>query len=555
MIIYGNKKFLNSTDKIVAFNKDEFFLGLEKIEKLRTKYYLAGYISYQAYKILTDINCGLKSDTPLLYFEVFEAFNEFNFEHEKQQKTYELFIKENITFEQYSKNIEKIKEYLKNGDSYEVNYTFSNDIYSSIDGYDLFLNLLNSQKTKYSAYIKNEFQEILSFSPELFFKVKDNQIFVKPMKGTLKRNGDDKKEISFLKNDKKNICENTMIVDLLRNDLASIQGSSNVKVEQLFEVETHKTLHQMTSTISAKLNEINFKNILSSIFPCGSITGAPKISTMEIIEKIENYSRDVYCGAIGMIYKNDFEFSVPIRILEKKTNDLKYLFCQGGAIIHDSNTEDEYNECITKRAFLGETLDFQLIETILIKNNQPQLYFEHLNRLKNSAKEFGFKFNKELLNFKFENNKIARIVLYKNGEFKVEYREFLPSKTNKIIINPIKVYSKNPFLFHKTNYYPYFLKSYQLIKEGKIYDSVFLNENNELTQGSRTNILLKINNELLTPRLEAGLLNGVLRKNLLEKGEIKESALFIDDLNRAENVYLINSVRGIKEVELETQFF
>ncbi len=185
-----------------------------------------------------------------------------------------------------------------------------------------------NQKTPYNCYIKNEWEEILSFSPELFFEISEDKIFTKPMKGTIKRGEskeEDIKNINFLKNDEKNRAENVMIVDLLRNDLGKIAKTGSVNVEKLFEIETHKTLHQMTSEISAELeNDTTLYQIFEAIFPCGSVTGTPKINTMKIIGETETGTRGVYCGAIGLITKEKTVFSVPIRILQRKINDKNF---------------------------------------------------------------------------------------------------------------------------------------------------------------------------------------------------------------------------------------
>ncbi len=546
VFIYNDKKFTNPIKKIIAFNEIDFFKSLKEIDELKNDYILTGYISYAAKDCL--LNKKIKSSHPLLYFEVHNDYE--NFKIEKAKEEAKLYIKENIAYEEYKKNIEKIKKYIKKGTTYEVNYTFSNDIFCDVDGYNLFLNLAKNQKTDYLAYINNEYDEILSFSPELFFSVQRNKITTKPMKGTVKRKGNDKKEIDFLKNDVKNLAENTMIVDLLRNDLSKIENSSNIKVEKLFEVETHKTLHQMTSTISAELENFSFEDIIKNIFPCGSITGAPKISTMEVIDEVENYKRNIYCGAIGIIKKYEANFSVPIRILERKKEEKTYKFCSGGAIVYKSTTKDEWEECKVKKLFLGNSIDFDLIETVLIKNNIPQYYFEHLKRLKLACDRFGYVFNNKLLTLGFQNNKIARIVLEKNGNFEIQYRDINPIKTNKIIISDEKTYSNNPFLYYKTTYKPYYSESLTKIQKDEIFDSVFFNKKEELTEGSRSNIVLKMADGLYTPPIHCGLLNGIYREKLLSEHKIKEKVLYKDDLLNAEKIYMINSVRGIIEVQL-----
>lgn len=540
MFIFSNYKFDNPIEIIIAFNNEQFIEAFKKIQKLKDAYYLLGYISYRAKDIF--LNKKITSKTPLLYFEVHQNYEEFEIKTPKQKAN--IFIKGNVDFKTYKKDIEKIKNYISNGTTYEVNYTYSNNISSDTDGFNLYLNLIKNQTTPYCAYIKNDFNEILSFSPELFFEIKDNKITTKPMKGTVKRKGNKQKEIDFLKNDIKNRAENTMIVDLLRNDLSKIKNAFNIKVEKLFEIETHKTLHQMTSTISAELKNIDLFDIFSCIFPCGSITGAPKISTMEIIDKLEKYKRNIYCGAIGMISKDKTIFSVPIRTLEKNIDDLNYTFCSGGAIVYKSKTKEEWVECDTKKMFLGKSIDFDLIETILIEN-EPVFLIEHLERLKKAADFFGYKYNYKIDNEIFEKNKIARIVLKKDGNYEIQYRKINKAKTNKINISKTKVNSNNTFLRFKTTYRPWYENL-----DDNYYDTLFFNEKNELTEASKHNVILKIKGKLYTPYLKSGLLDGIYRKHLLDNKIIKEKTLYYEDMLKADKIYLINSVRKMVEVEL-----
>ena len=316
-----------------------------------------------------------------------------------------------ISKEDYFKNIEKIKEYISQGVSYEVNYTYPSKIETNLDDFELYQKLLEQQTTPYNTFIKNKNVTLLSFSPELFFRLKGNKILTKPMKGTVPRGktqDEDKKNKEFLYNDIKNRAENIMIVDLLRNDLGRISKVGSVKVDKLFDIEQHKTLYQMTSEISSQLlTNISLYDIFQAIFPFGSITGAPKISTMKIIDELETYNRNIYCGAIGFLSPDMVEFSVPIRIIQKI--DDNFIYNAGGAIVWDSQAEDEWMETQIKAKFL-ET-DFHLIETI--KDDFPL----HIKRMKNSAKQLGFIWNKKIEELQLQNNSVLRIELYKNGEF------------------------------------------------------------------------------------------------------------------------------------------
>lgn len=538
MIIFGEKQFTNPIKIITAFNFDELKTAFAKIEELKNQYYIVGYLRYNAFS-------GQSSNFPLLYFEVFNSYNIY-----KTKNTKKLLLNPTpcVNFCEYSNAIKKIKEEIAKGNTYEVNYTYDFDVPFDGDELDLFNFLLSKQKTPYNFYIKNQYDTVLSFSPELFFEMQNNHILTKPMKGTIHR-GKDKKEdknlIEFLKNDIKNRAENVMIVDLLRNDLGRIAKVGTVNVSKLFEIETHKTLHQMTSQIEADLKEnTTFLDIFKAIFPCGSITGAPKISTMKVISDVEKGERNIYCGAIGMISPKETIFSVPIRILQKTNEQNNFKYRVGGAIVWDSDTQDEWEETLTKTKFLND--EFQIIETVKIENNSILFEKEHFERMQKTAEHFGFKFKTpEIVK---TDNGMLRILLNRDGEIKTELKKITPAKTFKIAISPIIQNSKNEFLYYKTTYRPWYFDSFQKIKNGEIYDEIFFNEKGELTEGARSNIVLQLNGNLYTPPVQCGLLNGVFRQELLKNNKCTEKILYKKDLEKAEKIFCVNSVRGMVEV-------
>lgn len=538
MIIFGEKQFTNPIKIITAFNFDELKTAFAKIEELKNQYYIVGYLRYNAFS-------GQSSNFPLLYFEVFNSYNIY-----KTKNTKKLLLNPTpcVNFCEYSNAIKKIKEEIAKGNTYEVNYTYDFDVPFDGDELDLFNFLLSKQKTPYNFYIKNQYDTVLSFSPELFFELKNNHILTKPMKGTIHR-GKDKKEdknlIEFLKNDIKNRAENVMIVDLLRNDLGRIAKVGTVNVSKLFEIETHKTLHQMTSQIEADLKEnTTFFDIFKAIFPCGSITGAPKISTMKVISDVEKGERNIYCGAIGMISPKETIFSVPIRILQKTNEQNNFKYRVGGAIVWDSNAQDEWEETLTKTKFLND--EFQIIETVKIENNSILFEKEHFERMQKTAEHFGFKFKTpEIVK---TDNGMLRILLNRDGEIKTELKRITPAKTSKIAISPIIQNSKNEFLYYKTTYRPWYYDSFQRIKNCEIYDEIFFNEKGELTEGARSNIVLQLNGNLYTPPVQCGLLNGVFRQELLKNNKCTEKILYKKDLEKAEKIFCVNSVRGMVEV-------
>lgn len=540
MIIFGEKQFTNPIKIITAFNFDELKTAFAKIEELKNQYYIVGYLRYNAFS-------GQSSNFPLLYFEVFNSYNIY-----KTKNTKKLLLNPTpcVNFCEYSNAIKKIKEEIAKGNTYEVNYTYDFDVPFDGDELDLFNFLLSKQKTPYNFYIKNQYDTVLSFSPELFFEMQNNHILTKPMKGTIHR-GKDKKEdknlIEFLRNDIKNRAENVMIVDLLRNDLGRIAKVGTVNVSKLFEIETHKTLHQMTSQIEADLKEnTTFFDIFKAIFPCGSITGAPKISTMKVISDVEKGERNIYCGAIGMISPKETIFSVPIRILQKTNEQNKFKYRVGGAIVWDSNAQDEWEETLTKTKFLND--EFQIIETVKIENNSILFEKEHFKRMQKTAEHFGFKFKTPEI--AKTDDGMLRILLNRDGEIKTELKRITPAKTSKIAISPIIQNSKNEFLYYKTTYRPWYYDSFQRIKNGEIYDEIFFNEKGELTEGARSNIVLQLNGNLYTPPVQCGLLNGVFRQELLKNNKCTEKILYKKDLEKAEKIFCVNSVRGMVEIRL-----
>ncbi len=533
MQIYANKSFSNPIEIIKAEgNLKEAF---SRIDKLRNKYYLLGYITYDFQK---------------LYFEVFDKFEAYTPNPPKQLGT---IIKPMISKEAYIDAINKIKEYISNGITYEVNYTYPSEVLTNFNGIDLYEAILEKQKTPYNTYLETPDLTLLSYSPELFFKLKGNKILTKPMKGTAPRLGDseDEERRDFLYNDIKNRAENIMIVDLLRNDLGRISKTGTVKVDKLFEIEKHPTVFQMTSEISSELEEnTNLYDIFKAIFPCGSITGAPKVSTMRVIDELEPFSRNIYCGAIGFLSPNECEFSVPIRILYGKDN--KYTYHAGGAIVWDSTAKDEWEETLVKTKFLQT--DFQLIETAVDD------WERHVARMKKSANELGFKWNEEI---EFLNQHLTptlslkereqsyypvkmRVTLDKNGNLQKQVTELSSCTFNGASKPRVKLQGKvnshNPFLYHKTT-----------IREAMpedAFEHIRTNERGEITEGIFTNIAIEKDGKLYTPPISSGILNGTYRQKLLDEGKLIEKILHPKDLETANKIFCFNSVRKMIEVEL-----
>lgn len=352
-----------------------------------------------------------------------------------------------------------------------------------------------------------------------------------------------------------------MIVDLLRNDLSVIAKPGTVKVDKLFEIEDYPTVHQMTSTITATIKEnTQLVDIFKALFPCGSITGAPKISTMEVIEKLEMDARNVYCGAIGYITPNrDATFNVPIRtvVIDEKTG--KATYGVGGGITWDSTTEDEYHEVLAKASLLTvERPEFQLLESLLLQDGEYFLLEEHLERISNSAKYFSYRCNVEDIRKALLN----RAEQYKDGEYKVRLlvnqigehtidcqplKKQTPGQT--ITLADIPVNKENLFLYHKTTNREVYSQYQNKFKD--FFDVLLWNEEQELTEFTNGNVVLEIDGVFWTPPIESGLLAGTYRDKLLQEGRICEKKLTLDDLNQCSNIWFINSVRKWIKVNLK----
>ena len=391
------------------------------------------------------------------------------------------------------------------------------------------------------------------------------------MKGTFKRGISWKEDLKlkrYLKNDIKNQAENIMIVDLIRNDLGRVCQEGSVYVSELFKIETYPTLHQMISTVKGTLKTKNLYKIIKALFPCGSITGAPKIRAMEIIRELEKEPREVYTGAIGFIdTSGNFFFNVAIRsLIFKKAEDNNFFNGEagiGGGIVWDSIPEDEFQESILKAKFFLSPLPyFKLIETFYIDKTQKNpLLFLHYKRLKTSANYFRFKIPEWLKTYKdFENFLKKRTYTLKKGRYKARIL-LSPSGEVEFTLSPFEPWShylkiglvKRNFdlgvlFFHKTSFrepYNFWQKKAQ---EMGLNEIIFYNEEGFLLEGTISNLFVELNSELITPPLSLKILNGVLRQFLISKKKVKEAKIKIEDLNNIKALYIGNAVRGLGKV-------
>jgi para-aminobenzoate synthetase / 4-amino-4-deoxychorismate lyase len=357
-----------------------------------------------------------------------------------------------------------------------------------------------------------------------------------------------------------------MIVDLLRNDLGRIAKIGSVEVTDLFTVETYRTVHQMTSGITAELRaDMGLKDMLKALFPCGSVTGAPKVRAMEIIRGLEAYPRGVYTGAIGHIAPNgDSQFNVAIRTLFIDDGGAGEMGI-GSGVVADSKVDAEFEECLLKAQFLTKAdAPFELIETIRWERGIGfHLLERHLVRLQSSATHFGYPFErgKVLAALSAEVEKLdgdvhmVRLLLAEDGAITVTSTKIeLPSKDTvwRFAISDQRVDEKDALFFHKTTRRQFFDREMERQKALTGCDEVvFLNKKGELTEGTRTNLFIELDGRLFTPALTCGLLPGTLREELIDlpRAAASEAILTLADLTRADRIYLGNSVRGLIRAE------
>jgi para-aminobenzoate synthetase/4-amino-4-deoxychorismate lyase len=430
-----------------------------------------------------------------------------------------------------------------------------------IDPGEFFFHIAQRQN-KYAAYVDTGRHVICSASPELFFDLDGDIISGRPMKGTSKRGrtkAEDKVQEKWLRGDLKNRAENVMIVDMIRNDVGRIAAAGSVHVPELYTIEKYPTLFQMTSTVRGKTSA-SLTEIFSALYPCASITGTPKVSTMNIIAELETTPRKIYTGSIGFISpERKAQFNVAIRtaLIDRQTGQAEYGV--GGGVVWDSSGDDEYNEALLKARVLNERQnEFSLIETM--RWTREEGYFlrkKHIRRLSDSAEYFGFTFSKKGLKdlldemaLAFSSPQRVRISLDHSGEHTVEAQELLQAETQtfKVCLAEKPVSASNVFLFHKTTRREDYDEARQTCRHCD--DVLLFNEKEELTEFTIGNLVVARKGELFTPPITCGLLAGTFREYLLESGQVTERAISIKELGNCGKIFLVNSVRKWIAVEL-----
>jgi para-aminobenzoate synthetase/4-amino-4-deoxychorismate lyase len=503
-------------------------------------------------------------------------------------------VRASVDTAQFNASIDAIHSALRAGDSYQVNYTYrlGFDVFGSPTA--LYRRLRARQPVPYGALIALPGgQWVLSCSPELFIEKQGAMLRARPMKGTAPRSDDpaaDRRAAEFLGNDPKNRAENVMIVDLLRNDLSRVAQTGSVKVPALFSVEPYASVWQMTSTVHATLRPgTSFAGILRALFPCGSITGAPKHRTMQLIDELESTPRGLYTGAIGWLDApssaadptdattpeanqtacGDFCLSVAIRTLtlsrSTQTGQLEGKMGVGAGIVLDSVAADEYAECQLKASFLtGAEPGFELFETMYATRQEGVRHLSrHLARLSSSAATLGFKLDEanaicaeiaaKCASLPAHTPHRMRLALSKNGTIQITAAVLTPlaESTVGVLLGSDHAFpatdAADPLLRHKTTRRAEYDRGWREAEAKGAFDTLFFNAQGELTEGGRSNVLVKLGGRWWTPPLVSGVLPGVMRGVLLEDAsdlQVAERVLTRTDLQNAEALMVCNALRG-----------
>jgi para-aminobenzoate synthetase/4-amino-4-deoxychorismate lyase len=578
---YGDSLFFSDPVETLplAYGEDAgaWFRRLESW--LERGFCLAGWLGYEAGCSLDPVqsSCSWPSDSQGLlgWFGVYARPERFDREtvaaedvlaSSGRSRVSDLVFE--LTEKEYLDRIALLREEIASGNVYQVNFTgrchFAFD--GSVEA--LYVAMKRRQPSPWSAYLNTGDRVLLSFSPELFFSSDGSQIETMPMKGTAKRGvspEDDRAEKARLASCEKNRAENLMIVDLVRNDLGRICKTGSIEATGLFETQTYPTLHQMVSTVRGELRkDAGLYGLFRALFPSGSVTGAPKVKAMNLIRSLEKSPRGVYTGAVGfMLPGGRMAFNVAIRTIELSGGTGVY--GTGSGIVWDSDPRQEYRECMLKARILFDRAaeESGLFETILW-NGTFLLLGDHLERLASSAFALGIdcditevlealdEMEKGLSNT--EGKYRVRLTLDRDGRVAVVAEPFMPDSPERAVrvcIATEPVDSTDPFIRHKLTRRERFDRALREALENGCQEVLFLNERDEVTEGAISNVIVRIEGIWYTPPESCGLLNGVYRRYLLRtRPWIRQKAISLDELRRAEMLLICNALRGIRRAEL-----
>ncbi|NBC86220.1 MAG: aminodeoxychorismate synthase component I [Bacteroidetes bacterium] len=552
-------------------------------DALEAGYFVAGALTYEAGLAITGM-AAHPVDGPLVWLGVYDGPTEWSsadvargfasLEESPQVRNARFDVSRNA----YRAALERIKSLIREGDVYQINYTgpvrFECD---PGDALRLYAQMRRRQPVPYGAWLHLGDRRILCASPELFVRRDGGRLVTRPMKGTIRRGmtlEEDDRLRHRLETDPKSRAENLMIVDLLRNDLSRCCTPGSVRVPSLFSTETYDTLTQMTSTVEGELvPDARLSTILDALFPCGSVTGAPKRRAMQRIYELETGPRGMYCGAIGYAGPDDTAcFNVAIRTVTLRDGDpcgsraLSGVMGTGSGVVWDSDPDAEYEECRLKARFLtdpanNEPSTFRLIETMRASDRRIDLWPYHWRRLEKSAAYFGFDVDRArigaALNAALEEtpltSALVRMTVGRDGDPEVDVRAMppQPDRWTAAIAREL-AQPHNPFFYHKTTRRTEYTRALEEANAAGVDEAILVTPEGRVTEGARSNVIAEIDDQWVTPPVEDGLLGGVYRAFLLDtEPRMCEGSLSVDDLRQASRLFCCNAVRGRIPVTLE----
>ncbi len=551
-------RFSDPLEEIEIHTLDEVLSTLEYIEDRVEKegLFAAGFVSYEAASAFDDaLKTHAPGEFPLLRFGLFAAAERIDLPTPAGTPDLPDWQSEE-TAAKFSKKIDRIHTAIARGETYQVNLTFPLTSDFSQDPWPFFLHLVRNQQATGAGYLETDRWAICSVSPELFFSRNGDYLTMRPMKGTAPRGRtleEDYHQADNLQKSAKNRAENIMILDMVRNDLGRLAPPGEVWAKDICTLEKYPTVWQLTSTATAR-SKASLAEIFQALFPCASITGAPKVKTMQIINAAEARPRQIYTGTFGWIAPGrQAHFNVAIRTVLVDQQNKHATYGVGAGITWDSDSADEYRECLDKAAVLSRPIgSFALIETL--RWTPGKGYFilpEHLDRLQASADYFNIDCSIEHVNNYLlalienfsETPRRVRLLLHNDGRLEGSFTMIdpPPSAPLKIRLASRPVDSQNVFLYHKTTQRQLYETCLAEVKDAD--EVVLWNERGEVTECCTANLVVEISGRLLTPPVNCGLLPGTYRKFLLQRGILTEQVLTIDDLRNSSQIYLINAVR------------
>lgn len=546
---------------LTADSVEQVMPVLEQVQRQVEKqgWYAAGFLSYEAAPAF-DPSLRVQPDGsfPLAWFGLYQAPQPL--ELPDCQEALGLEWQPSISQAAYQRAIAQIKQYIAAGLTYQVNYSFRLRSQFASDPWPYFCQLARAQESLYGAFINLPDWAICCASPELFFDWTGSTLTSRPMKGTAPRGLTDQLDRQLaqeLQQSEKNRAENLMIVDMIRNDMGRIAQTGSVRVEELFAVEQYPTLWQMTSLVESQ-TRARLPEIMQALFPCASITGAPKSRTMEIIAELENSPRRIYTGTIGFLDpRGRAQFNVAIRTVLVDKQQQTATYGVGGGIVWDSIDHDEYAECCTKaRVLTHQPPQFSLLESILWQPGTDYFLLDlHLQRLQASARYFSFPLDLAAVQLQLKalsqtlkpTPHKVRLLVDRQGQLHLEAAPLEISPTLEPIpvgLAPTAIDSQNVFLYHKTSQRQIYDQARQAQPE--MADVLLWNERGELTESCLANLVVELEGQWYTPPVSCGLLNGTYRTWLLQQGKVQERILLLEDLPRCSRVFLVNSVRQMQ---------